>query len=551
MRFECIIVDEAHRARRRNLGAGREDEPADPNRLLSFLLGAAPRARSVLLATATPVQLHPIEAWDLLSILSAGEHNKQVLGNAWSHWRLTPGLGCRISVGAGELPAGDFERWGWIRNPFPLPDEGHDFVILRRAMALSRDEPIAPSDAWDQLRSMEKARIRRIGSTYGRMHNPFIRHIVRRTRGFLENTIDPETNEPYLKPVRVELHGEGEYDALALPPYLKDAYEVAEEFCRQMAARTRNSGFLKTLLLRRLGSTVQAGRKTADGMLRDWKGMVTRNTDEPGYSKDQRLQTLSEGERHLLARFLRILEANQDRDPKYEGVVEALIGKRWIDRGCIVFSQYFDSARWLANELSTRELREEFIGIYAGGSRSGVILDGGFTPMSRDEIKERVGRGEIRLLIGTDAASEGLNLQRLGALINLDLPWNPTRLEQRKGRIQRIGQLQDVVLIYNMRYRGSVEDRVHAMLSTRLKGIYDLFGQVPDVLEDAWVNVALGRVEEASQRIGAVPEHHPFALRYEQHVSPIDWESCATVLDGQETGRVLLTGWGQPLGGSI
>ena len=52
-------------------------------------------------------------------------------------------------------------------------------------------------------------------------------------------------------------------------------------------------------------------------------------------------------------------------------------------------------------------------------------------------------RGEIRLLIGTDAASEGLNLQRPGSLVNLDWPWNPTRLEQRKGRIQRIGQISE------------------------------------------------------------------------------------------------------------
>jgi superfamily II DNA/RNA helicase len=56
---------------------------------------------------------------------------------------------------------------------------------------------------------------------------------------------------------------------------------------------------------------------------------------------------------------------------------------------------------------------------------------------------------EIRLLLGTDAASKGLNLQRLGTLINLDLPWNPTRLEQRKGRIQRIGQLKDTVHVKN------------------------------------------------------------------------------------------------------
>ena len=96
---------------------------------------------------------------------------------------------------------------------------------------------------------------------------------------------------------------------------------------------------------------------------------------------------------------------------------------------------------------------------------SGLYRDGIFTPMARETLKEGVRQGTIRLLVGTDAASEGLNLQALGTLINLDLPWNPTRLEQRKGRIQRIGQRQEEVYIYNMRYRDSVEDRVHQLLS--------------------------------------------------------------------------------------
>jgi SNF2 family DNA or RNA helicase len=119
-----------------------------------------------------------------------------------------------------------------------------------------------------------------------------------------------------------------------------------------------------------------------------------------------------------------------------------------------------------------------------------------------------VRKHEIRLVLGTDSASEGLNLQTLGTLINLDLPWNPTRLEQRKGRIQRIGQLRDVVLVYNMRYRDSVEDRVHALLSSRLQSMYELFGQIPDVLEDVWVDVALGEIEKAKQTIGKMPTQH-------------------------------------------
>jgi hypothetical protein len=151
----------------------------------------------------------------------------------------------------------------------------------------------------------------------------------------------------------------------------------------------------------------------------------------------------------------------------------------------------------------------------------------------------------LRLLLGTDAASEGLNLQRLGTLINLDLPWNPTRLEQRKGRIQRIGQLRDTVQVYNMRYKDSVEDRVHDLLSERLAGIYSLFGQLPDVLEDVWIDVALGQIERARTTIDAVPKQHPFEVKYHT-ISKVPWESCAQVLDANNRKQYLCRGWGAP-----
>lgn len=82
----------------------------------------------------------------------------------------------------------------------------------------------------------------------------------------------------------------------------------------------------------------------------------------------------------------------------------------------------------------------------ARAAKWGIIERGLFHRLNREALKRRITTGELRLAIGTDAASEGLNLQRLGTLINLDLPWNPTRLEQRKGRIQRIGQLRPIPL---------------------------------------------------------------------------------------------------------
>ena len=94
----------------------------------------------------------------------------------------------------------------------------------------------------------------------------------------------------------------------------------------------------------------------------------------------------------------------------------------------------------------------------------------------------------------------------------------------------------------NLRYRGSVEDRVHQLLSTRLASIKDLFGQLPDTLEDVWVAVAMRDEEKAWEIIDEVPKQHPFEMRYDK-VEPVDWESCSTVLDAQSQLDVLLKGW--------
>jgi SNF2 family DNA or RNA helicase len=209
--------------------------------------------------------------------------------------------------------------------------------------------------------------------------------------------------------------------------------------------------------------------------------------------------------------------------------------------GCIIFSQFYDSVLWLGRHLSGR-MPTEKIAIYAGAAKSGIIEKGEFRRLNRDEIKKRITTGELRLVIGTDAASEGLNLQPLSSLINLDLPWNPTRLEQRKGRIQRIGQLRPEVLIYNMRYMGSVEDRVHQLLSERLANIRNMFGQIPDTLEDVWVAAALKDEEEAKRVIDAVPQRHPFEMRYDR-IENVDWESCSRVLDSASQLEALREGW--------
>jgi len=538
--YECVILDEAHRARRANLGPAHRGEKAEPNNLLRFLMDIARRTRSLLLATATPVQLDPIEAWDLLSALNEGQN--YVLGSPYSRWRTRAQEGVDLVIGQSSSPSDSSDFWEWMRDPLPPQEEGRDFQLLRRSLKVEPSEHWVPPEAFNGLTKPDQQRVRRLLPRFFQEHNPFIRHIVRRTRDFLENTIDTQTNEPYLQRIEVRLFGESDEEAIALPPFLRDAYDVAEEFCTILARRPGlNSGFMKTILLRRVGSTMEAGRLTARKML---GSEAEEEWEEEGTASS--LYPLTDQEKEALQRFLKILEENRDEDPKLRRV-EAILSSGvsgeggWLNLGCIVFSQYYDSVFLLAEHMS-RRIPGEKVAIYANVSKSGIMENGVFRRLSRDEIKKQITSGELRLIIGTDAASEGLNLQRLGSLINLDLPWNPTRLEQRKGRIQRIGQLRPEVLIYNMRYKDSVEDRVHQLLSERLENIRNMFGQVPDTLEDVWVAAALRDEEEAKRVIDAVPKRHPFEMRYDQ-IENVDWESCSRVLDSMSQLEVLREGW--------
>ena len=151
-----------------------------------------------------------------------------------------------------------------------------------------------------------------------------------------------------------------------------------------------------------------------------------------------------------LLNIIDILSNNQEEDPKYNKIKDILLKMKWIERGCVIFSEYFDTAQWIAEKLSN-DISNLEVGLYAGaGNSSGIYKKGKLIVMPREDVKELVLNKKIKVLIGTDAAGEGLNLQALGTLINVDLPWNPVRLQQRIGRIRRHGQVYNEVYVYNL-----------------------------------------------------------------------------------------------------
>src|SRR5262249_6001514 len=150
------------------------------------------------------------------------------------------------------------------------------------------------------------------------------------------------------------------------------------------------------------------------------------------------------------------LSRPEARDPKLAAIRYFLTehrteGKTWLEYGCIIFSQYYDTAQWIAAEL-TKVLPDEPVAVYAGTGKSSIFRGDACASVDRKATKKAAKHPAIRLVIATDAEGEGLNLQPLGTLINVDLPWNPSRLEQRLGRIKRFGQARRTVDMLNLVY---------------------------------------------------------------------------------------------------
>lgn len=558
--YECVILDEAHRARRRNPTKDPNKNKADPNYLLQFLNIITFKTKSILLATATPVQINPIEAFDLINVLSLPTN--KVMGDSYSEWHKKPQLMLDMVCGKENYPTSEITMWDIIRNPLPAKTSSAQDRVnrIRDRLDIPDDTYVLAADYYASLTHSKRDSIKTLYTTdeFIANYNPYIRHIIRRTRDFLENTVNPATGETYLKKIEVVLYGEGDDGAIPLEGYLRQAYSKAQEFCSLLSSRVKAGGFMSTLILKRIGSTIIAGDNTAKKMLAwtDAGKEILQDEFDVVFAEDDdydenvsEVKKLTDAETECLRELVKMLSLNHDNDPKYIKTLDILTNgideydKPWKDSGCIIFSQYYDSAYFVAEKLS-KDLTDNVIGLYAGGDKSGYFLNGMYRKDTKDNIKAKVKTHEIKILVGTDAASEGLNLQTLSTLINLDLPWNPTRLEQRKGRIQRIGQVALKVKIFNMRYKDSVEDKVHSVLSSRLKNIKDMFGQIPDTLEDVWIDVAMNNIEEAKERIDRIPQQNPFTVKYETKL-PVteDWAACTFVLDNDEKLKQLLTGW--------
>ena len=166
-------------------------------------------------------------------------------------------------------------------------------------------------------------------------------------------------------------------------------------------------------------------------------------------------------------------------------------------RKLIIFTEHKDTLKYLVAR----------IGDMLGNPNAVRTIYGGTNRDERRKIQEEFRNDpEVLVLVATDAASEGINLQNANLMINYDLPWNPNRLEQRFGRIHRIGQTEVCHLwniVANETREGEVFQRLFDKIETEREA---LGGKVFDVLGEAFDNVSLKDLLMEAIRYGERPE---------------------------------------------
>lgn len=544
-KYGTVVLDEAHKARRRG-GLGAKN--GESNNLLDFMLRIGPRTQNLLLGTATPIQTEVHELWDLLRILNSGADF--VLGRElFGRW---PDCERALPIVKGEeIPADDKDAWEWLRNPVPPAREDALFATLRLQIGLP-DRTFFTDRGFGSLGFLEQQAVgQALEPGFLREHNPIVRHTVLRRRQTLEDA-------GLLERIGVDVHPDPEattgiytgveFSGLGLLTNLPFdlAYQAAEAFTAALQKRTKAAGFMKTMLLQRICSSFASGRSTAAKMLR----REVFEDEEQVRDMEEALSALTPDEAGHLRTIVQELSRPEARDPKVVAVRYFLTehrteGKTWLEHGCIIFSQYYDTAHSLGAELA-KALPGEPVGVYAGAGKSGLFRDEDFASVEREDIKKAVKKREIRLLVATDAACEGLNLQTLGSLINVDLPWNPARLEQRLGRIKRFGQARRTVDMLNLVYHDTQDEKVYQVLSRRMQNRYDIFGGLPDTIEDDWIE-SVEKLEHMMDEYIHLRQRarDVFEVRYQETIDPDKdrWELCSRVLARRDVVDRLSAPW--------
>ena len=512
--WDVVIVDEAHAARRKVFDSN------SPNLLLGLLRDWKRRglARCFWLLTATPMQLAATEVHDLLMLCGLDDPR-------WKEWS----------------SALEFEGFfAKLRSFATEPPVRKSLVEMARTSvemgAADLDPARPPAECWDRFDWKNMVKATKKGTALSlRLKNltgerasalayalsrqtPLSVYMFRHTRTTLRAYQEKGMVQGLAKRVPedapVDFSDERERELYAkIDDFCRDFYRLADVPAEQRAGL----GFLMAVFRKRLSSSFEAFKKSlarrkslieaVQRQIDDDEAFRRKNdyNDDDETDEDRDAVEIFDEERRRLARLQDDPEKRERLEKEREGLRE-YIGKlgqiskdakfaafkkklsQLLDerRRVIVFTQYLDTLDFIKRKLESAFGSK--MGCYSG--RGGEIWDPAtarWKTVEKAEIKNRCRKDHpmaLKVLLGTDAASEGLNLQQFSALINYDLPWNPMRVEQRIGRIDRIGQESSDVKIVNLYIRGTIEEDAYITLKHRIGAFEEVVGPLQPILAE-------------------------------------------------------------------
>jgi superfamily II DNA or RNA helicase len=493
--LDLLVVDEAHHARRR----AADLNEYRPSRLLELLdeIDANGHARATWLLTATPMQIHPIELVDLLRHVGlegplAAYANFDALyaelakqGDGAVNWDLLANL-------IGE------------KTPSELDDAERAFLARVEA----------------ELGGVQAERIRQFGTSgmetkelvqalgapgrrelrnWVRLRSPVGRFVTRHSRKTLKRYRDQGLlDEPI---------ADRDVRAVSIPfsPEEEDLYGKLDVFLNtlmQAHGTRRGVGFILTVYRRRLTSSWAAIATTLQRRLAREGLMVERDIlDEEDADveveggtvvDDVHVLPLSEDEIAMLHSY--VDELGKVGDSKFEQLRKDIDAARGSGRSLIIFTQFTDTLNYLRERL--HPAYRSHLATYTGDGGAIWGEESGWRRVAKKDLVDALRSGRVSVILATDAASEGLNLQAASQIVNWDLPWSPSKVEQRIGRVDRVGQRQPVVYVRNYVVPGTIEEDVYAALAQRIDVFSGLLGHLQPIL---------GATEAAFQRIFQAP----------------------------------------------
>ena len=472
--YDTVIVDEAHHGRFQDVN---DPQRRRPNQYLTLLREVSKRTRDLILLTATPMQISESELWALLNLLEPQGWNEAQFSIFYDestelnpgHWRVLRDL-YRGKAHRPEELTDRIERLVWHENEMFVGSQ-LDEETMQASAAMMRSNA------------------------------PPKRNMSRHTRGLLKRYQEAGLITMTIPERKVQ------DDPITMSPEERELYKDINELVNQCYGNNPNLnhtavGFIMTTYRKRLGSSAHSYASSIQKHLdrreenkEEWD-LISRSVDEELDVEDPDYilpgTTLTVGQRALLLETKERAQQLARRDTKYQRFLTHL-GRLEHDghRKIIVFTQFQDTQDYLVDRLTN------------GANKSVTAISGkdARSPGPPREERMRAFRdADEGILICTETAAESLNLQFCTALVNYDIPWNPMTLEQRIGRIDRIGQTRQTIDVINLFYAETAEYDAYRIMNHRMKAIEENVGPYRPIMQP---NVE--RIIANAHRTGASP----------------------------------------------